>query len=172
MMRPEVRRGYEKLYSNPTVKAITQVILQRKGMLRVCFVTYWEHTESHTIAATCLQRIDPENGFNIHATLIIQFAPTTNRVLENNTTIWSCSWLKNGDIAVGCIDGSTKILSRLFIILIRSSPSLETKFDMKSQHMGVVSVAASKMEDILATNTVDGYICLRNSLTGFYMQFG
>lgn len=77
--------------------------------------------------------------------------------------------LKNGDIAVGCIDGSTKILSRLIVILIHSSPSLETKFDMKSQHMGVVSVAASKTEDILATNTVDGYICLRNSLTGLYL---
>ena len=41
---------------------------------------------------------------------------------------------------------------------------------MKSQHMGIVSVAASKTEDILATNTIDGYICLRNSLTGLTLH--
>ena len=50
--------------------------------------------------------------------------------------------------------------------LMISSASLETLFDIKSQHMGVVSVSSNPSNNWIATNTVDGYICIRDSETG------
>lgn len=47
-----------------------------------------------------------------------------------------------------------------------SSASLETLFDIKSQHMGIVSVSSNPSNNWIATNTVDGYICIRDSETG------
>lgn len=65
-MRPEVRRGYEKLYANPTVKAITQVMFQRRGgMLCVCLVTVYCYAEIHTFSSSYRQLRKRENGRKI-----------------------------------------------------------------------------------------------------------
>lgn len=84
------------------------------------------------------------------------FAPTVHSANENNVAIWSAAWLSTQDIAVGSIDGSTRILT----------PTLETKFNLQSQHMGIVSMASNLRESIFVTNSLDGNICLRSSRTG------
>ena len=44
-------------------------------------------------------------------------------------------------------------------------------FDIKSQHMGIVSVSSNPSNNWIATNTVDGYICIRDSETGMSVVF-
>ena len=55
--------------------------------------------------------------------------------------------------------------------MMDSSASLETLFDIKSQHMGIVSVSSNPSNNLIATNTVDGYICIRDSETGMDLLF-
>ena len=54
---------------------------------------------------------------------------------------------------------------------MESSASLETLFDIKSQHMGIVSVSSNPSNNWIVTNTVDGYICIRDSETGMSVVF-
>ena len=49
---------------------------------------------------------------------------------------------------------------------MRRTPSLEQKFNLKSQYMGIVSISASEKKEIVATSTVDGYVCIRATDTG------
>lgn len=58
-----------------------------------------------------------------------------------------------------------------FAFLMESSASLETLFDIKSQHMGIVSVSSNPSNNWIVTNTVDGYICIRDSETGMSVVF-
>lgn len=79
----------------------------------------------------------------------------------------TAKWLDNNEIATGSIDGSTKIWYIYILkILIHRSSSLETKFDMKSDHMGIVSIAYNSEKKLLATNSINGDICLIAADTG------
>lgn len=46
------------------------------------------------------------------------------------------------------------------------SKSLETRLDLKSQHMGIVCVAVNPVRNEFATNSVDGRICIRSTQNG------
>lgn len=51
-------------------------------------------------------------------------------------------------------------------ILCNRSTSLETKFDLKSQLMGIVSVSSSPEKPYFVTSSIDGTLCVRSSQTG------
>lgn len=81
-------------------------------------------------------------------------------------------WLDNNEIATGSIDGSTRIwyVDGMDFDRIRSS-SLETKFNMKSDHMGIVSITYNSPKHLLATNSINGDICLLSTETGFFFYY-
>lgn len=51
------------------------------------------------------------------------------------------------------------------------TPSLEKKFDLKSQHMGIVSIATSSEKGLVATSSIDGFVCIRASDTGCFAEY-
>ena len=54
---------------------------------------------------------------------------------------------------------------------MRRTPSLEKRFDLKSQHMGIVSIATSSEKGLVATSSVDGFVCIRASDTGDFARW-
>ena len=54
-------------------------------------------------------------------------------------------------------------------IVRNRSSSLETKFNLKSDNMGIVSMAYNPEKHLLATNSINGDICFFSTETGILL---